>query len=136
VPPYLRPAAQGTEPPAGPGRLLPLYDLRRVDVGRRPKASPSEALEDAQWLQAKGATDAQLAGVACPVALIRPTSGFFPDAPPLIGHGAHAAITHALDVRVDLLLEGASPYSMMNDPYAARIAEAIDRFVDAHVGAA
>jgi hypothetical protein len=74
--------------------------------------------------------------VACPVALIRPTSGFSPDAPPLIGHVAHVAITHALDVRFDLLLEGASHYSMMNDQYAARIAQAIDRFVEAHVGAA
>ena len=106
-----------------------LYDLQRVAGGWQPKALLAAVTADARWNAARSPTAAQLAGVRCPVALIRAEQGFFPGTPPLIGVDAHAALLRTLDVRCDVLVAGANHYTILFDPYAREVARAIDRFV-------
>lgn len=97
-----------------------LYDLGRVEGGYRPKALRAAAEEDSPWVQAHAPTAEEMKGVRCPVALVRPTAGFFPESDPLISEEARAAMADALDIREEILLEGANHYSMMFDPFVER----------------
>jgi pimeloyl-ACP methyl ester carboxylesterase len=106
-----------------------LYDLQRVAGGWQPKALLAAVTADARWNAARSPTAAQLAGITCPVALVRAEQGFFPGTPPLIGADAHAALLRTLDVRCDVLVAGTNHYTVMVDPYAREVARAIDRFV-------
>jgi hypothetical protein len=92
-------------------------------------------LEDARWNASRSATAAELAHVRCPVAVVRAAHGFTPEAPPLIDATAHRAMQEALDLRVDLLLEDATHYTMMmQEPFAREIAAALDSFVGVLTG--
>jgi hypothetical protein len=51
--------------------------------------------------------------IGCPVALVRAGQGFFPGSDPLISEDASDVMTQVLDVREEVLLEGANHYTMM-----------------------
>ncbi len=105
------------------------YDLGEVEGGYQPKASLAAVREDSPEISSSAPTADEMRGVRCPVALVRPTAGFFPDSDPLISEPARAAMGDALDLRSDTVLEGANHYSMMFQPYAAEIADSIRDFL-------
>jgi lipase len=107
------------------------YDLAPVAAGWQPKALLAAVQEDAAWGASHGPTAAALAGVGCPVALVRAAEGFFPGTPPLIAEQAGTALAGVLDLRVDLVLAGANHYTMLQDPHAALVAGVIDRMAAA-----
>jgi len=74
---------------------------------------------------------AELRAARCPVALIRAEQGFFPGTAGLITPAALASMREDLDVRSDLLLEGATHDTMMYEPFAAAAAGNIDAFLAA-----
>ncbi len=106
------------------------YDLGEVEGGYQPKASLAAAQEDAPGVTERAPTAGELRGVRAPVALARPTAGFFPDAPPLISAEARLMMSEVLDFRSDTVLEGATHYTMMFDPHAAAVARAIRDFLE------
>lgn len=105
------------------------YDLAEVEGGYQPKTSLAAVREDSPQISSSAPTAAEMRGVRCPVALVRPTAGFFPESDPLISEQARAAMGDALDLRSDTVLDGANHYSMMFQPYAAQIANDIRGFL-------
>lgn len=105
------------------------YDLGEVEGGYQPKASLAAVREDQPRVSEKGPTADDLRGVRCPVALVRPTAGFFPESEPLISAPARAAMGDALDLRSDTVLDGANHYSMLFDPHAGKVAAVIREFL-------
>jgi lipase len=105
------------------------YDLGEVEGGYQPKASLAAVREDSPEVSSSAPTAAEMRGVRCPVALVRPTAGFFPESDPLISEQARAAMGDVLDLRSDTVLDGANHYSMMFQPYAAEIANTIRGFL-------
>ena len=106
------------------------YDLRRVEGGFSPKASPTAAHEDSGSVSSESPTLRELEDVACPVMLARAAEGFFPGTAPLIPDEARDVMTGVLDLREELRLEGATHYTMLLlDEHARRVAEAADGFV-------
>lgn len=105
------------------------YDLGEVEGGYQPKASLAAVREDSPQISSSAPTAEEMRGVRCPVALLRPTAGFFPESDPLISEPARAAMGDALDLRSDTVLDGANHYSMMFQPYAAQIATDIRGFL-------
>jgi lipase len=103
------------------------YDLARVPGGWRPKASPLAAAEDAAWARTSSAPVDRLRRIGCGVGLVRAAEGFAPGAPPVVGADRHRAIAAAFRLRADVLLEGATHYTMLLEPHAARVAELLDR---------
>lgn len=101
------------------------YELGAVEGGYRPKASIEAAAEDIAWISASAPTVGELSGITCPVHLVRPTNGFFPDSPPLIDDHVRDALAGAVDLRSDTILTGANHYSMMNAPHAEEVARVI-----------
>ncbi|HET7481091.1 MAG TPA: alpha/beta hydrolase [Rubrobacteraceae bacterium] len=99
------------------------YDLGRVEGGYQPKCSSAAAKEDSTWLSERAPTAEQMKGVSCPVALVRPTAGFFPDSDPLIPEETRAVMAETLGLRSEVLLQGANHYTMMWEPFAERWAE-------------
>src|SRR5919199_2344400 len=95
-----------------------LYDLEEVEGGYRPKASRAAAEEDSASVDSTSPTAEELRGVACPVALVRAEQGFFPDSDPLISDEARGAMAGALDIREEVLLEGANHYTTLWPEYA------------------
>lgn len=93
------------------------YDLGRVEGGYQPKCSSAAAKEDSSWLSERALTAKQMSVIACPVALIRPTAGFFPDSDPLIPEETRTVMAEVLDLRSETLLEGANHYTMLFQPY-------------------
>ena len=61
-----------------------LYDLEEVEGGYKPKASRAAAEEDSPSVSSTSPTAEEMRGVACPVALVRASQGFFPGSDPLI----------------------------------------------------
>lgn len=96
------------------------YDLSEVEGGYQPKCSSVAAKEDSSALSESALTAKQMSVIACPVALVRPTAGFFPDSDPLIPEETRAVMAGALDLRSETLLEGANHYTMMWEPFASR----------------
>ncbi len=105
------------------------YDLGEVEGGYQPKASLAAVREDSPEVSSSAPTAAEMSGVRCPVALVRPTAGFFPESDPLISDAARAAMGDSLDLRSDTVLDGANHYSMMFEPYASEIADSIRGFL-------
>jgi lipase len=95
-----------------------LYDLERVEVGYRPKASRAAAEEDSSSVSSEAPTLEELRGVGCPVALVRASEGFSPGADPLVSDDIRDAMAGALDLRSDTRLEGANHYTMLWPEYA------------------
>lgn len=106
-----------------------LYDLGEVEGGFQPKASSGAAGEDSPWISSRAPTAEEMRAVRCPVALIRPSEGFFPGSEPLISAQALAAMNEALDIRSDTRLEAANHYSMLFGEPAGKAARAVEDFL-------
>jgi pimeloyl-ACP methyl ester carboxylesterase len=94
-----------------------LYDLGRVEGGYNPKASRVAAEEDSPSVSSTSPTAEEMHGVACPVALVRASQGFFPGSDPLISDEVRDVMAGALDLRTEILLEGANHYTMLWPEY-------------------
>jgi pimeloyl-ACP methyl ester carboxylesterase len=94
-----------------------LYDLGEVDGGYNPKASRAAAEEDAPSVSETSPTAEELSGIACPVALVRASQGFFSGSDPLISDEVSDVMVQVLDVRTEILVEGANHYSMLWPEY-------------------
>jgi lipase len=103
------------------------YDLAEVPGGWRPKASLQAATEDAAWASSSSAPAERLRRIGCGVGLVRAAEGFAPGAPPVTKADRHRALAAAFPLRADVLLAGATHYTMLFDPHAARVAELLDR---------
>jgi hypothetical protein len=58
-----------------------------------------------------------MSGVGCPVALVRASQGFFPGSNPLISDEVRDMMAGSLDIRTEILLEGANHYTMLWPEY-------------------
>jgi lipase len=94
-----------------------LYDLGEVDGGYQPKASRAAAEEDSPSVSESSPTEEEMRGVGCPVALVRASQGFFPGSDPLISDEARDVMAGALDIREEIVLEGANHYTMLWPEY-------------------
>jgi lipase len=94
-----------------------LYDLGEVEGGYRPKASRVAAEEDSPSVSSTSPTAEEMRGVACPVALVRASQGFFPGSDPLISDEVRDLMAGPLDIRTEILLEGANHYTMLWPEY-------------------
>ncbi len=94
-----------------------LYDLGEVEGGYRPKASRAAAEEDSPSVSSTSPTAEEMHDVGCPVALVRASQGFFPGSDPLISDEARDAMAGPLDIRTEILLEGANHYTMLWPEY-------------------
>jgi lipase len=93
------------------------YDLAEVEGGYNPKASRVAAEEDSPSVSSTSPTAEEMRGVGCPVALVRASQGFFPGSDPLISDGTRDMMAGALDIRTEVLLEGANHYTMLWSEY-------------------
>ncbi|HEX5699229.1 MAG TPA: alpha/beta hydrolase [Rubrobacter sp.] len=94
-----------------------LYDLGKVEGGYNPKASRAAAEQDSPSVSSTSPTAAEMRGVACPVALVRASQGFFPGSDPLISDDTRDMMAGPLDIRTEILLEGANHYTMLWPEY-------------------
>jgi pimeloyl-ACP methyl ester carboxylesterase len=94
-----------------------LYDLGEAEGGYNPKASRAAAEEDSPSVSSTSPTAEEMRGVGCPVALVRAEQGFFPGSDPLISEEARDVMAQVLDVREEVLLEGANHYTMLWPEY-------------------
>src|ERR687889_2280867 len=94
-----------------------IYDLGEVEVGFRPKASRAAAEEDSPSVFSTSPTAEEMRGVACSVALVRASQGFFPGSDPLISDKTRDMMAELLDLRTEILLEGANHYTMLWPEY-------------------
>ena len=94
-----------------------LYDLQEVEGGYSPKASSAAVSEDSSAVSSEAPTLEELRGVGCPVALVRASQGFFPGAAPLVSGDTRDAMAEVLDLRSEILLEGANHYTMLWPEY-------------------
>jgi pimeloyl-ACP methyl ester carboxylesterase len=103
------------------------YDLAPAPGGWRAKASLVAARADARFDAFRAPTARALGRLACPVALVRAGQGFAPGTPPTFTDALRASLAGRVELRADLLLEGATHYSMLADEAnAARVAAVID----------
>ena len=94
-----------------------LYDLERVQGGYRPKASRAAAEEDSSSVSSTSPTAEEMKNVECPVALVRASEGLLPGSDPVISDETRDAMAEVLDLRSDILLEGATHYTMLWPKY-------------------
>jgi lipase len=94
-----------------------LYDLEEVEGGYRPKASSVAAREDSPSVSEGSPTAEEMRNVRCPVALVRASEGFFPGSDPVISDQTRDVMAEVLDLRSDILLEGANHYTMLWPKY-------------------
>jgi lipase len=94
-----------------------LYDLGKVEGGYNPKASRVAAEEDSPSVSSTSPTAEEMRGVGCPVALVRASQGFFPGSDPLISDETRDLMAEPLDIRTEILLEGANHYTMLWPEY-------------------
>ena len=94
-----------------------LYDLEQVEDGYNPKASRAAAEEDSPSIASTSPTAQEMGGVGCPVALVRASQGFFPGSDPLISDEARDVMAGSLDIREEVLVEGANHYTMLWPKY-------------------
>jgi pimeloyl-ACP methyl ester carboxylesterase len=90
-----------------------LYELEEIEGGYRPKASRAAAEEDSPSVSSTSPTAEEMRNVECPVALVRASEGFFPGSDPVISDETRDAIAEVLDLRSEILLEGATHYTML-----------------------
>ncbi len=90
-----------------------LYDLEEVEGGYQPKASRAAAEEDSPSVSSTSPTAEEMRDVKCPVALVRASEGFSPGSDPVISGETRDAMAEVLDLRSDILLEGANHYTML-----------------------
>src|SRR5215211_537174 len=102
-----------------------LYDLGKVEGGYNPKASRAAAEEDSPSGSSTSPTAEEIRGVACPVALVRASEGFFPGGTPVISDETRDAMAEILDLRSETLLEGANHYTMLWQEYVPKWADVL-----------
>ncbi len=90
-----------------------LYDLQEVEGGYNPKCSTAAVKQDSPAVSESSPTADEMRGVACPVALVRASEGFFPGSAPLIPDTTRDAMAGALDLRSEILVLGANHYTML-----------------------
>ena len=100
-----------------------LYDLEEVEGGYRPKASRAAAEEDSSSVSEGSPTADEMRNVRCPVALVPASEGFFPGGKPVVSDETRDAMAGVLDLRSDILLEGANHYTMLWSEYVPRWAD-------------
>jgi pimeloyl-ACP methyl ester carboxylesterase len=107
------------------------YDVEPVPGGWRPKASAAACRTDARWNVLRAPTARALGRIGCPVALVRASQGFTPGTPATFSEPMRAHLAGRLELRADLLVEGATHYSLLADPAnAATVAGVIDDLVE------
>lgn len=89
------------------------YDLGEVDGGYQPKASRPAAEEDSPSVSERSPTADEMRGVACPVALVRASQGFFSGSDQLISDETSEVMAGSLDIREEIVLGGANHYTML-----------------------
>jgi lipase len=94
-----------------------LYDLGEVDGGYQPKASRAAAEEDSPAVSESSPTAEEMSSVGCPVALVRASQGFFPGTDPLISDEARDVMAESLDIREEVVVQGANHYTMLWPEY-------------------
>jgi len=94
-----------------------LYDLEKVDDGYNPKTFRAAAEEDSPSVTSTSPTAEEMRAVACPVALVRAEQGFFPGSDPLISDEARDVMAGSLDIREEVVVEGANHYTMLWPDY-------------------
>jgi lipase len=94
-----------------------LYDLEKVEDGYNPKAFRAAAEEDSPSIASTSPTVQEMSGVHCPVALVRASQGFFPGSDPLISDETRDVMAGSLDIREEVLVEGANHYTMLWPDY-------------------
>jgi lipase len=94
-----------------------LYDLEEVEGGYRPKASRTAAEVDSPSVSSTSPTAEEMRNVTCPVALVRASEGFFPGSDPVISDETRDAMAEVLDLRSEILVEGATHYTMLWPEY-------------------
>ena len=94
-----------------------LYDLEKVEDGYNPKASRAAAEEDSPSIASTSPTAKEMRAVACPVALVRASQGFFPGSDPLISDEARDVMAGSLDIREEVLVAGANHYTILWPEY-------------------
>jgi lipase len=94
-----------------------LFDLREIEGGYNPKASRVAAEEDSPSVSSTSPTAEEMRGVACTVALVRASQGFFPGSDPLISDEARDVMVESLDIHEEVLVEGANHYTMLWPEY-------------------
>ncbi len=97
-----------------------LYDLQEVEGGYNPKCSSAAARQDSPAVSERSPTADQMRGVACPVALVRASEGFFPGSAPLIPDATRDVMAGSLDLRSEMLVEGANHYTMLWTEYTPK----------------
>ena len=101
-----------------------LYDLREVEHGYEPKASSAADREDSSSISTTGPTVGELQrGVGCPAVLVRASEGFFPGSAPLISEDTRDVMAQAIDLRSEILVEGANHYTMLWPEYIPKWAD-------------
>ena len=100
-----------------------LYDLQEVEGGFNPKCSTAAAEQDSPAVSERSPTAEEMRGVACPVALVRASEGFFPGSSPLIPDGTRDAMAGVLDLRREVLVEGANHYTVLWPEHAPKWAD-------------
>ncbi len=99
------------------------YDLQEVEGGFNPKCSIDAARQDSPDVTETSPTADEMRAVGCPVALVRAGEGFFPGSRPLIPDATRDVMVGALDVRREMVLEGANHYTMLWPPYTHQWAD-------------
>jgi pimeloyl-ACP methyl ester carboxylesterase len=102
-----------------------LYDLQEVEDGYEPKASSAAAREDSSSISSAGPTVGELRSVRCPAALVRASEGFFPGSAPLISEDTRDVMAEAIDLRSEILVEGANHYTMLWPKYTRQWANKV-----------
>ncbi len=97
-----------------------LYDLQEVEGGYNPKCASAAAEQDSPAVVERSPTADEMRGVACPVALVRASEGFFPGSSPLIPDATRDAMADALDLRREILVGGANHYTLLWPDYTPK----------------
>src|SRR5918996_1555585 len=84
----------------------------------RVESTPEESTEeDSPSVSSTSPTAEEMRGVDCPVALVRASQGFFPGSDPLISDETRDMMAVPLDIRTEIILEGANHYTMLWPEY-------------------
>ena len=100
-----------------------LYDLFEVEGGYNPKASRAAAEEDSPAVSSTSPTAEEMRSLRCPVILVRASEGFFPGGTPVISDETRDAMARVLDIRSEILLDGANHYTMLWQEFIPKWAE-------------
>ena len=100
-----------------------LYDLFEVEGGYNPKASRAAAEEDSPSVSSASPTVEEMHSLRCPVILVRASEGFFPGGAPIISDETRDAMARVLDIRSEILLDGANHYTMLWQEFIPKWAE-------------